>query len=71
MMAAVRGYIDDWDSLTLSRGKNGFFYQKPTDRRWMFMHWDSDLAFGDPNAAVVGSLAGGAPTSASHGRARS
>ena len=58
MMAAVRGYTYDWDSLTLSRGKNGFFYRKPTDGRWMFLHWDSDLAFGDSNGAVVGGLSG-------------
>ncbi|MEO7317524.1 MAG: lamin tail domain-containing protein, partial [Chthoniobacteraceae bacterium] len=58
MMAAVRGYTYDWDSLTLARGKNGFFYRKPTDGRWMFLHWDSDLAFGDPNNIVVGGLAG-------------
>ena len=24
----------------------------------MFLHWDSDLAFGDPNNIVVGGLAG-------------
>ncbi len=58
MMAAVRGYAYDWDSLTLNRGKNGFFYRKPTDGRWMFLHWDSDLAFQDASNAVVGGLAG-------------
>ncbi len=58
MMAAVRGYAYDWDSLTLNRGKNGFFYRKPTDGRWMFLHWDSDLAFQDANNVVVGGLAG-------------
>jgi hypothetical protein len=58
MMAAVRGYAQDWDSLTLDRGKNGFFYRKITDGRWMFLHWDSDLSFGDSNGSVVGSLAG-------------
>ncbi len=58
MMAAVRGYAYDWDSLTISRGKNGFFYRKPTDGRWMFLHWDSDLAFQDANNVVVGGLAG-------------
>ena len=58
MMAAVRGYIQDWDSLTLDRGKNGFFYRRPTDGKFIFLHWDSDLAFGDPNGSVVGGLAG-------------
>ena len=58
LMAAVRGYTYDWDSLTLNRGKNGYFYRKPTDGRWMFLHWDSDLAFSDANGNVVGGLAG-------------
>ena len=58
MMAAVRGYTNDWDSFTLDRGKNGFFYRKPDDGRFMFLHWDSDLAFGDANGTVVGGLAG-------------
>lgn len=58
MMAAVRGYIQDWDSLTLERGKNGFFYRRPTDGKFHFLHWDSDLAFGNPGGSVVGGLAG-------------
>ncbi len=58
MMAAVRGYAGDWDSLTLNRGKNGFFYRKPTDGRWMFLHWDSDLAFQNTNEIVIGGLPG-------------
>ena len=45
MMAAIRGYLSDWDSLTLDRGKNGYWYRKPTDGRFMFLHWDSDLGF--------------------------
>jgi len=44
-MAAVRGYIGDWDSFTLNRGKNGYLYRRWSDGRFMFMHWDSDLAF--------------------------
>jgi hypothetical protein len=62
MMAAVRGYIFDWDSLTLTRGKNGYMYRKPTDGRLMFFHWDSDIGFGNATQAqteiVVGNLAG-------------
>ncbi len=58
MVAAVRGFAGDWDSLTLNRGKNGFFYRKPTDGRWMFLHWDSDLAFQSTSEIVVGSLPG-------------
>ena len=58
MMAAVRGYINDWDSLTLDRGKNGYMYRKPTDGRLMFLHWDSDLAFGNAGGGVTGGIPG-------------
>jgi hypothetical protein len=44
-MAAVRGYIGDWDSFTMFRGKNGYFYRRPTDGRFQFLQWDSDLAY--------------------------
>ena len=56
--AAARGYIADWDNITMGRGKNGYFYQRATDQRLMFMHWDSDLGFqsGHIDDAVVGSL---------------
>lgn len=43
--AAVRGYTADWDNFTMREGKNGYFYQKPTDHRWMLLQWDSDNAF--------------------------
>lgn len=43
--AAVRGYSADWDNMTMQRGKNGYFYNRSTDHKWMFMHWDSDLSF--------------------------
>jgi len=45
IMAAVRGYIGDWDSFTLNRGKNGYMYRRWNDGKFMFLHWDSDLAF--------------------------
>ncbi len=57
--AAVRGYTADWDSITLSRGKNGFFYNRSTDHKWMLIHWDSDNTF-QPNRVddpVLGTLA--------------
>ena len=59
MMAAIRGYLSDWDSLTLDRGKNGYWYRKPTDGRFMFLHWDSDLGFqaNRINQAFIGNLA--------------
>lgn len=43
--AAVRGYTADWDSLTLGRAKNGYFYNRPDDHKWMLIQWDSDGAF--------------------------
>lgn len=54
--AAVRGYVADWDSLTIISGRNGYMYQRPTDRKWMMLHWDSELTFslGKVNEAVIG-----------------
>ena len=56
LMAALRGYIGDWDTFTRQRGKNAFFYRRPDDGRGMFMHWDSDLAWqsGDISDPVLG-----------------
>lgn len=61
MMAAnavVRGWCDDWDTLTRDRGKNGHFLRRVTDGRWMLIQWDSDLTFGNSNAPFIGNLAG-------------
>ena len=54
--AAVRGYTADWDSMTLSRAKNGYFYSRPDDHKWMLIHWDSDLSFqtGQINTPYIG-----------------
>ena len=49
---AVRGYIDDWDFISLARGKNGFFYRRPTDGLFQFFQWDSDLTFGDSSSPL-------------------
>ncbi|MBM3845869.1 MAG: hypothetical protein FJ405_06245, partial [Verrucomicrobia bacterium] len=57
-MAAVRGYTGDWDSFTLNRGKNGYLYRRPTDGRFMFFHWDSDLAFQNTGEAFYNGMAG-------------
>lgn len=46
-MAAVRGYVADWDFFSMNRGKNAWFYRRPVDGRFQFLHWDSDQAFGD------------------------
>ena len=61
MMAAnavVRGWCDDWDTLTRNRGKNGYFLRRVTDGKWMLVQWDSDLTFGNANAAFIGNLPG-------------
>ena len=61
MMAAnavVRGWCDDWDTLTRNRGKNGYFLRRFTDGKWMLIQWDSDLTFGNSNAAFFGNLDG-------------
>ena len=44
-VAAVRGYIGDWDNFTMQRGRNGFFYRRPSDGRFQLLHWDSDEGF--------------------------
>ncbi len=56
--AAVRGYVGDWDNFTLNRGKNGYFYRRPTDGLFEFHHWDSDLAFQNTGEGVIGSAGG-------------
>lgn len=44
-IAAVSGYVANWDTFTQSRGKNGYFYRRPGDGRFQMLHWDSDAAF--------------------------
>ncbi len=44
-MVAVRGYIGDWDNFTMQVGRNGYFYRRPSDGRFQFLHWDSDEGF--------------------------
>ena len=58
IMSMVRGYIDDWDSFSLRRGKNGYFYQRHDDGKFQFLHWDSDLAFGNPSAKLYQGMPG-------------
>ena len=60
-MAVVRGYISDWDSFSLSRGKNGFFYRRSTDGLFQFLHWDSDLAFGNVGDPLFSGVPGFGP----------
>lgn len=60
LYAAVRGYAGEFDSFTMTNGKNGFFYQRPGDRRFMFFHWDGDSGYfpGHANDPFIGSRPG-------------
>jgi len=55
---AVRGYLADWDNFTRDRGKNGYLFRRPTDGKFEFHHWDSDLGWqtGNINSAFIGSI---------------
>ena len=44
-MAAVRGYIGDWDNFTMQRGKNGYLFRPSGEPRFQLLHWDSDEGF--------------------------
>ena len=44
-VAAVRGYIGDWDNFTMQRGKNGYLYRPDGETRFQLLHWDSDEGF--------------------------
>lgn len=44
LLAAARGYAGDWDSITYG-GNNGYLYQRPSDLRWIALHWDGDSAY--------------------------
>ena len=56
--AVVRGWCDDWDTLTRNRGKNGYFLRRYSDGKWQLVQWDSDLTFGSTNADFIGNLTG-------------
>ena len=55
--AAVRGYDADWDTITLNRGKNAYFY-RPKGGKWMLIHWDGDRVFGNAGETIIGGLSG-------------
>ncbi|MGK0188082.1 MAG: hypothetical protein ACI9R3_003874 [Verrucomicrobiales bacterium] len=55
--AAVRGYDADWDTLTVNRGKNAYFYRPKSDGRWMLIHWDGDRVF-EGSQPIIGGLRG-------------
>ena len=50
---AVRGFVGDWDTFSINRGKNGFMYRRSTDGKFTFVHWDSDLAFQNTSEAFL------------------
>ncbi len=58
LSAAVRGYDADWDTITVDRGKNAYFYRPPDNGRWMLLHWDGDRVFEDANRGFLGNLGG-------------
>ena len=58
LSAAVRGYDADWDTITMDRGKNAYFYRQPDNGKWMLLHWDGDRVFEDANRGFLGGLAG-------------
>src|SRR5262249_12740234 len=44
-VAAVRGFVGDWDTFTMQRGRNAFLYRRPADGKFQFLHWDGDEGF--------------------------
>ena len=60
--AAVRGYDADWDTLTVNRGKNAYFYRPKESGNygggWMLLHWDGDRVFERGNQAILGTRVG-------------
>jgi hypothetical protein len=55
---AVAGYIHAWDFISQDRGKNCYFYRRPTDGRFMFFPWDMKRSFDSPGASFYGSFPG-------------
>ncbi len=44
---------DDWDTLGLGNGQNGYLYFAPIEGRWKLLPWDCDETWGNPNARVL------------------
>jgi len=47
---AVELNIDHWDTWGGNRGKNCYWYQAPSDRRFRLCAWDLELTYGNPNS---------------------
>ncbi len=58
---AVAGYIHAWDFFSLDRGKNCYFYRRPTDGRFMFFPWDMKRSFDSAGAAFYNGMPGFRP----------
>ena len=56
--AAVRGYDADWDTLTVDRGKNAYFFRPKDGKGWMLVHWDGDRVFQNIDQAIIGGRTG-------------
>ena len=56
--ATVRGYDADWDTLTVNRGKNAYFFRPKDGDGWMLLHWDGDRVFQNTNQAILGGRSG-------------
>ena len=55
---AVAGYIHAWDFISQDRGKNCYFYRRPTDGRFMFLPWDMKRSFDNAGASFYNSFPG-------------
>lgn len=56
--ATVRGYDADWDTITVNRGKNAYFYRPKDGKGWMLLHWDGDRVFENTGQAILGGRPG-------------
>lgn len=56
--AVVRGYDADWDTITVNRGKNAYFFRPKDGDGWMLIHWDGDRVFDRIGQAILGGRAG-------------
>ncbi|MFT5107156.1 MAG: hypothetical protein ACI9UA_002785, partial [Pseudoalteromonas tetraodonis] len=56
--AAVRGYDADWDTITVNRGKNAYFFRPKEGKGWMLLHWDGDRVFENTGQAIIGGRTG-------------
>ncbi|MEN6577041.1 MAG: lamin tail domain-containing protein, partial [Phycisphaerales bacterium] len=58
---AVAGYIHAWDFFSQDRGKNCYFYRRPTDGRFMFFPWDMKRSFDSAGASFYNGMPGFRP----------